>query len=64
MHDPIPGDTATDEEAAAILAAMEVLWPKPVVEVDPPAQRPSPWRFSGRWWAGPTPISRARPRRW
>jgi hypothetical protein len=64
MHRPVPVEKATDEEAAAILAAMEALWPKPVAAVDPPAQSTSPWRFSGRWWAGPTPISRARPRRW
>lgn len=48
------------EEAAAIMAAYEVLWPKPT----PPARNEPttpPWRFSGRWWASPLPLRRARP---
>lgn len=53
----------TDEETAAILAAVEALWPKPAPETEAPAPRHAPWRFSGRWWNGPTPISRARPQR-
>jgi hypothetical protein len=53
----------TEEEAAAIVAAVDALWPKPVAEDDAAITSTSPWRFSGRWWAGPTPISRARPRR-
>lgn len=41
--------TPTDEEAAAIVAAVEALWPKPspLVQV---LERPLAWRFSGRWW--------------
>ena len=51
---------ATDEEAAAIAAAVEVLWPRPagVPAADP---RPSVWKFSGRWWSQPIPLRRARP---
>ena len=37
------------EELAAIVAAIEVAWPRPVVIVDEP-ERVSPWRFSNRWW--------------
>lgn len=51
----------TDEEVAAIMAATDALWPKPVVAV--PAERPRnrAWRFSGRWWATPLPVRRDRP---
>jgi hypothetical protein len=50
----------TDEEAAAIVAAMHTLmsggadggpWREPV----------SRWRFSGRWWSRPVPSRRVRP---
>ena len=38
----------TDEEMAAILAAYEALWPRPVsAEAADEAPR---WRFAGRWW--------------
>ena len=49
----------TDEEMAAIAAAIEVCWPRPgtVIEtVEPPL-----WRFAGRWWTRPIPIRRKRP---
>jgi hypothetical protein len=50
------------DEAAAIVAAFEALWPKPaVVESDTHLPTP-PWRFSGRWWVSPVPLRRARPR--
>ena len=52
---------ATDEEAAAIAAAVEALWPKPVVASGGPDQRPGVWKFSGRWWSQPIPLRRARP---
>jgi hypothetical protein len=42
---PVP----SDEEAAAIAAAVELLWPRPVLLVDEPRRSPV-WRFSGRWW--------------
>ncbi len=52
----------TDEEAAAIAAAVEALWPRPVVLVGAEHARPgSGWRFSGRWWAKPVAARRDRP---
>lgn len=52
----------TDEEAVAIVAAVEALWPKPVVAADAenPLRVPT-WRFSGRWWSKPMPARRDRP---
>ncbi len=44
--------TPTDEEAAAIAAAVYVGWPRAVVD-EPPAETPTSWRFSGRWWNRP-----------
>lgn len=49
----------TDEEVAAIVAAVEVAWPRaaaPVPVVDAPR-----WRWSGRWWSRPIPARRMRP---
>jgi len=40
----------TDEEAAAIVAAVEALWPKRALMVSGPRDRSVAWRFSGRWW--------------
>lgn len=55
---PVP----TDAEAAAIVAATEALWPRPVVLASgSDAPRRSSWRFSGRWWAVPLPVRRDRP---
>jgi hypothetical protein len=54
---PLP----TDEEAAAIVAAYEALWPKPVVLVGGSERRTPPWRFSGRWWSSPMVLRRQRP---
>ena len=39
----------TEEEAAAILAAYELLWPRPGA-ANPP-QPLSRWRFAGRRWS-------------
>ena len=50
----------TDEEMAAIMAAVEALWPRPQPPEAPPAA--SPWRFSGRPWAQPLTLRRPRPR--
>ncbi|MCQ3814912.1 MAG: hypothetical protein KTU85_10935 [Acidimicrobiia bacterium] len=38
----------TSEEAAAIFAAYEALWPQQNTTAVP--QTTSPWRFSGRQW--------------
>lgn len=51
MSAPIVGairPSPTDEEAAAIAAAIEVLWPEPMQQNVERSQ--SSWRFSGRWW--------------
>ncbi|HUW01173.1 MAG TPA: hypothetical protein VMW08_02350 [Acidimicrobiales bacterium] len=58
-HDVVvPGD-ATDEEAAAIVAAIELSWPAVSGEATP--DQPPRWRFAGRWWAKPVPLGRDRP---
>jgi hypothetical protein len=49
----------TDEEAAAIVSAIEVAWPRPAV-AEPPKEPPR-WRFAGRWWTRPIPLRRDRP---
>jgi hypothetical protein len=48
----------SDEEAAAVVAAIEALWPRPAA----PAPRlvSMAWRFSGRWWSGSV-VRRSRP---
>lgn len=52
---PVP----TDEEAAAIVAAIEGAWPRGAVE---PNRDDSPrWRWSGRWWTKPMIARRDRP---
>jgi hypothetical protein len=52
----------TDEEAVAIVAAVEALWPKPIVLLPTePLMRAPTWRFSARWWAKPLPARRDRP---
>lgn len=45
--------TPSDEEAAAIVAAVTMAWPRPAV-VEPPRPVSNRWRFSGRWWNKPT----------
>jgi hypothetical protein len=52
------GGEPSDEEVAAIVAAVELTWPQPVVAAD---EAPSRWRFSGRWWSKPVPLRRTRP---
>jgi hypothetical protein len=50
----------TDEEAAAIAAAIEVSWPRAVAagHAEPETSR---WRFAGRWWSKPISVRRERP---
>jgi hypothetical protein len=54
----------TEEEAVVVAAAVEALWPRPMVsaEIDE-AHRVPAWRFSGRWWSRPLPARRNRPYR-
>ncbi len=51
----------SDEEAVAIMAAVEALWPKPMIAADTAPGRTTAWRFSGRWWAKPVSARRDRP---
>jgi hypothetical protein len=43
----------TDEEMVAIVAALELAWPRPVVLLSAPTgpSKAASWRWSGRWWA-------------
>jgi len=45
---------------AAITAAVQLAWPRsaPADEYNPAHET---WRFSGRWWNKPVPLSRNRP---
>jgi uncharacterized lipoprotein YbaY len=43
---PVP----SEEQAAAITAALEALWPRPTVITQPQQAQTLAWRFSGRWW--------------
>lgn len=52
---------ATADEVAAIVAAVETLWPRPAVVVTPPLAGTPRWRFSGRWWTKPVAARRDRP---
>ncbi len=49
----------TDEEVAAIVAAIEVATPRSGAPTQP-AEMPR-WRWSGRWWTRPIPQRRVRP---
>jgi acetyl-CoA carboxylase carboxyltransferase component len=53
--------TATCRCDRAIVAAVQALWPRPVLAVDEVTRRETAWRFSGRWWAKPLPARRDRP---
>lgn len=54
---PIP----TEEEAAAIAAAITMMWPQPMVASTADTCAVSAWRFSGRWWVTDAVSRRARP---
>ena len=58
---PVP----TDEEAAAIAAAVTMLWPQPVAASSNTVTGGAneTWRFSGRWWANDAISRRGRPGR-
>jgi hypothetical protein len=51
----------SDDELAAVVAAIEMAWPRPVTVIEPEPEGPSPWRFSGRWWTRPQTARRERP---
>ncbi len=56
-----PAAQPSSEELAAILAAVEMVWPRPVLTTDDPGSGAGPWRFSGRWWSKPHTVQRVRP---
>jgi hypothetical protein len=51
----------TPEEVAAIMAAVEALWPRPVADAGEERAVSPVWRFSGRWWRKPVAARRDRP---
>ena len=53
----------TDEEMAAIAAAIQAVVLRPVVIAggDGGHDAPPAWRFSGRWWSRPVAVRRYRP---
>jgi hypothetical protein len=51
----------SDEEIAAIVAALELVWPEPDGATPNADDEPTRWRFSGRWWTKPAPLRRDRP---
>jgi len=53
--------TPTDEETAAIVAAVEAAQPQLVLLPATPMRRNTSWKFSGRWWAKPLAARRHRP---
>jgi hypothetical protein len=55
----VTGGDPSEEEVVAIVAAVQMAWPRAAG----PAAEPPPlrWRFSGRWWTKPVPLSRNRP---
>jgi hypothetical protein len=53
-------NTPSDEELVAIVTAVEMVWPRPII-VERPVEPSDAWRFSGRWWARPILARRERP---
>jgi hypothetical protein len=51
----------TDEEVAAIVAAIEANLPTAGMVASPLRDPRSAWKFSGRWWARPGTSRRDRP---
>ena len=56
------GGQPTEEEVVAILAAIEMAWPRPAA-APPPSEEPLSlrWRLSGRWWTRSVISRRDRP---
>jgi hypothetical protein len=63
VPEPLIRPTPTDEELAAIVIAVDALWPRSVPAEPIDVERRTSWRFSGRWWSAPTPVRRDRPYR-
>jgi hypothetical protein len=49
------------EELVAIMAAVELAWPRPAPPPPDEEEVANGWRFSGRWWSRPITARRARP---
>lgn len=45
------GGSPSEPEVAAIIAAIEMTWPKPAAVISAPRSTDATWRHSGRWWA-------------
>ena len=54
---PVP----SEEEAAAIVAALGAAMPTGGMVASPLRDRRSAWKFSGRWWATQHVVRRSRP---
>jgi hypothetical protein len=46
---------------AVLAAAVDQVWPRPLVVLAEQSARPPAWRFSGRWWTRPATTRRDRP---
>ena len=56
------GDDVDPAILAAIVAAVEASWPRPVAPaVGSREDDPSRWRFRARWWTRPEASRRNRP---
>jgi hypothetical protein len=56
----LPRPEPPPEALAAIVAAAQLLWARPAAPEEPHLPHDA-WRFSGRWWAQPALVRRARP---
>jgi hypothetical protein len=54
-------ETIDPEVLAVLAAAVDQVWPRPVVVVAEEPAGPPAWRFSGRWWSRPATSRRERP---
>jgi hypothetical protein len=57
---PPARNAPSPDELAAIVAAVELAWPRAVL-AESPVEEPGLWRFSGRWWSRPHAVHRHRP---
>ncbi len=53
----------SNQEMAAIMAAMDALWPRPTVEDEVQHQAQAAWKFANRWWQTSAVAQRNRPSR-
>jgi hypothetical protein len=56
-----PKPVPAPEILAALTAAAQLVWPQPMAAPAPEPRGGESWRFSGRWWAQPALVRRARP---